>query len=36
LTAEVEKYDWIKDKKAMILDGKLADKRMAELKKVSE
>ena len=32
LVNEVNEYDWIKDKKAMILDGKLADKRMNELK----
>lgn len=32
LAIEVEKYDWIKDKEAMILDGKRADKRMKELR----
>ena len=36
LIKEVNKYDWIKDKKAMILDGKLADKRMRELRNPKE
>lgn len=32
LSKEVNKYAWIKDKKAMVFDGGLADKRMKELK----
>lgn len=33
---EVEKYEWIKDKKAMVLDGVLLDRRMKELRKANE
>jgi len=36
LAIEVNKYDWIKDKNAMILNGKLADRRMKELRNPKE